>query len=104
MGSAREALSLLERGKRFDLVLCDLVMAEMDGADFWHELARRFPGLAARTVFLTGGAYSDEARRFLEERDLPWLPKPFESHELLGFVEETLARTEGADQTSARAG
>lgn len=49
----RQALALLERAS-FDAVVCDLRMPAMDGIAFHEALGARRPGLAARTVFVTG--------------------------------------------------
>ncbi len=38
----------------------------MNGIEFHAELARRAPELAARIVFLTGGACDETAERFLK--------------------------------------
>ena len=52
----------------FDVVLCDLQMPEMSGMELHaavaRALSRRSPN---RFVFVTGGAFSGDARRFLEE-------------------------------------
>ncbi|HEY6100797.1 MAG TPA: ATP-binding protein, partial [Anaeromyxobacter sp.] len=46
VGSGRAALERVAGG-RFDVVVCDLLMPEMSGSDFWAELHRRDPALAA---------------------------------------------------------
>ncbi|MGZ3460090.1 MAG: hybrid sensor histidine kinase/response regulator, partial [Archangium sp.] len=73
--SSREALALVEAGQRFDLVLCDLMMPQMTGMELHEELSHRAPELAARMLFLTGGAFTPDAQRFLSEKR--WLAKPF---------------------------
>ncbi|MHB1222521.1 MAG: hybrid sensor histidine kinase/response regulator [Gemmatimonadaceae bacterium] len=49
----QRALDVLERAS-FDAVVCDLRMPAMDGMAFYEALSVRRPGLAARTVFVTG--------------------------------------------------
>ncbi len=51
--NGRQALELLERAS-FDAVVCDLRMPAMDGMAFYEALSAKRPGLAARTVFVTG--------------------------------------------------
>ncbi len=86
VGSAGEALSLLETGARFDVILCDLTMPGMTGADFHERLTRVDPEHAKRTAIVSGGAISSEARAYLERAELPLLAKPFEARELRSFV------------------
>ena len=76
--SAIEALELLNAGERFDLILCDLMMPHMTGMDLHAELARTLPDQACRMVFLTGGAFTEVARQFLEQTENRWLEKPFD--------------------------
>jgi signal transduction histidine kinase len=89
---AREALTLFERDRRFDAVLCDLQMPEMSGAELYATVAERWPDLATRFIFITGGAFSPEARRFLDERVVSCVNKPFHVDELLEIIENRVAR------------
>ncbi len=80
--SAEHALSLFAAGERFDAVLCDLNMPGMDGVDFYDAAARDAPDQLARTVFLTGGAFTQRAQEFLQRVSNPTLQKPFDLLEL----------------------
>jgi CheY-like chemotaxis protein len=74
----REALDRIAAGEPFDVVLCDVVMPGVSGLDVHAELSQTAPSLAARMVFMTGGALTTEARDFLSR--LPpdrRLDKPF---------------------------
>ncbi len=75
-GSAQEALALLATGARFDAVLSDLMMPEMTGMDLYDALIESYPSVASRTVFLTGGVYTERAQRFLDG-GVRYLDKPF---------------------------
>ncbi|HMI94609.1 MAG TPA: ATP-binding protein, partial [Polyangiales bacterium] len=75
--SAGAALALLRSGRHFDVVLCDLVMPERDGAALFGDVCSELPDLAARFVFMTGGASLPHAQRFLDEVKNPRLDKPF---------------------------
>lgn len=68
---------VLERGQRFDLVLCDLMMPKRSIVDAYDDLKLRFPWLEKRLVICTGGGFSDEAREFVGEKGLRLLDKPF---------------------------
>jgi PAS domain S-box-containing protein len=84
--SAREALTQLIRGERYDLILCDLMMPEMSGMDLFEEIARVAPAQAERVVFLTGGAFTPMARDFLGRVKNRHMEKPFTPKELREFV------------------
>jgi two-component system NtrC family sensor kinase len=93
---AREALGLIASAGSFDLILCDLVMPDIDGMGFLACLARQAPALAERTVFMTAGGYTAAHRAFLAARPGRWLSKPFEPDALASFVEGALERAGGA--------
>jgi len=81
----RAALAAVQ-DRSFDAVVCDLRMPGMDGLAFHRELARERPGLAQRTVFITGDMAAVGARRAVAARQ-PTLAKPFTFERL----EEALA-------------
>ena len=85
---AREALAMIGRGGRYDVILCDLMMLGMSGMDLHVELERTAPEQAARMVFMTGGAYTDAAQQFLERVPNRRLDKPFRPEALCALVAE----------------
>jgi CheY-like chemotaxis protein len=87
---AREALALLRGGRRFDVVLCDLMMPHVTGMDLFQEVMAFAPEQAARMVFMTGGAFTTRARRFLEDPRVHSLEKPFHAVTLVEAVERVL--------------
>ncbi|HVZ73272.1 MAG TPA: ATP-binding protein [Polyangia bacterium] len=82
-----EALRILERDPAFDVVLCDLQMPEMSGMGVHSAVHKRWPALADRFVFVTGGAFSPDAKRFLEESVIAVIQKPFRVEDLLALIE-----------------
>ncbi|MBI5066894.1 MAG: response regulator [Deltaproteobacteria bacterium] len=80
--SGAEALARLDAGERFDAVLCDVMMPEMTGAQLYARVEARDPQLARRFVFLTGGAFTEEAMEFLQRVAGPCLDKPFDAEQL----------------------
>ena len=86
-GSGTEALERLERGEDFDAVVCDLMMPGLSGQALHERVAARWPELAGRFVFLTGGAFGGEAQAFLAATRSAVVLKPFESWELRAAVE-----------------
>jgi PAS domain S-box-containing protein len=92
---AREALDRVSRGEDgFELLLCDLMMPEMTGMELHERLREVAPALAARTIFLSGGAFTAAAREFLERVPNARLEKPFEPRALRELVARVLEGTE----------
>lgn len=85
--SAQVALDLLDRDSDFDAVVCDLMMPGTSGMDLYRALEEREQPLVTRLGFMTGGAYTAEARRFLAETGAPTLAKPFETAAICQLVE-----------------
>jgi signal transduction histidine kinase/DNA-binding NarL/FixJ family response regulator len=83
---ARVALERVERGERFDAILCDLMMPEMSGMDLYDAIAESAPEQAERMIFLTGGAFTAPARAFLERVSNPRFMKPFNLRQLIELV------------------
>jgi len=60
VASGAEALERIERGDRFDLVVCDVMMPDMTGPQLFDRVRALDPGTAAAFTFMTGGASPDE--------------------------------------------
>jgi len=93
--SARDALNLLERGQAFDLVLCDVVMPDLSGPEFYELVKQRWPDLARRMVFMTGGAFTPRTVDFMAHVPTRVLNKPFTIDLLKGLVREFVAGSTG---------
>jgi PAS domain S-box-containing protein len=78
---ARAALARIAAKENYDVVFCDVMMPTMTGADLYEAVLAIDPDVAKRFVFLTGGAFSDRARAFLEGMKTV-LPKPFAAEAL----------------------
>lgn len=90
--SVDDALSILaDAHATFAVILCDLMMPERSGAEFYTEVAERWPELASRFVFMTGGAFTGEGRAFLRTVDAPVLDKPFSASALRTLVAARIA-------------
>jgi signal transduction histidine kinase/CheY-like chemotaxis protein len=87
--SATVALQQLRDGERFDVILCDIMMPEMNGREFFARVQELAPEQAERIVFMTGGAFTADTRDFLPTaRRL--LEKPFEAAQLEAMIQDVL--------------
>lgn len=91
--SAGQALTMIQQGLRFDVLLCDLMLPEMDGPALHEHIRRLDPRQAERMVFMTGGVFTVRARDFLQTVKNERLSKPFDVESLLALVR---ARAPGA--------
>lgn len=76
--SVPDAISLIEQGSRFDVILCDLRMPGMSGIDFYERLRTLAPELVGRIVFCTGAVMSPDTNRFFDQVSNRILEKPFD--------------------------
>ena len=76
--TAPDGIAALEtaRNTGVDAVVCDLRMPGMDGYTFHEQLRQEQPGLASRTVFITGDVIATASSRSSVARQ-PVLTKPF---------------------------
>lgn len=91
VGSGREALSRIRDGEIYDVILCDLMMPEMTGMELFETIAREAPAVAERFVFMTGGAFTPKAQRFLREVKNARIQKPFHATALQALVRGLVA-------------
>jgi putative nucleotidyltransferase with HDIG domain len=86
--SGVEALSILESGDEFDLVLSDLMMAEMDGITLLGRAKERYPDMPI--VMVTAVSDISVALQALRNGAYDYLLKPFEREQLLATVRRAL--------------
>jgi CheY-like chemotaxis protein len=77
------------------------MMPTMTGMDLLGEVRRRYPDMAERFVFITGGAFTPEARAFLEQSDTVWLQKPFSPKDLIAALDQAVAPKERIKRSSS---
>lgn len=91
----RAARKRFERGERFDVVFCDLMMPHLTGPDLYH-LAREIdPALGASFVFVTGGALRQDIDKFLASVGNERIEKPVSVEGLRSVVQRLLSRAAG---------
>jgi len=91
LGSARDAIERLTAGEAFDLILCDLMMPDMSGMEFFEALAEIAPVMRDRILFITGGAFSPRAAEFVSAFPDAVLEKPIDRVMLEALLQRKLA-------------
>lgn len=84
----------LARKEPPDLVLCDIMMPELDGYGVLHLLGRDAATAEVPFIFLSAKAERGEVRKGMELGADDYLTKPFEESELLNAIEGRLKRSE----------
>jgi CheY-like chemotaxis protein/glycine cleavage system H lipoate-binding protein len=77
---AKDALNKLEK-RKYDLVLCDIMMPEIDGFKFLDEI--RHKKIESPVIMTTGYSTVENAVNSLYKGAIDFIPKPFTADELL---------------------
>lgn len=94
--SGKEALQRLEKDSGYEIVLCDLMMSEMDGPELFQQCSRLYPSLVKRFVFLTGGAVTPHAKEFVSKVRNIVLDKPIDPDSLLTAIASVIEKNRQA--------
>jgi signal transduction histidine kinase/DNA-binding response OmpR family regulator len=86
VGSAEQALELLDRGSTFEVLLTDLGLPGMSGEELASEVRRRFPDLPV--IIASGYGKSDAP----SENGLRFIGKPYSSIDLQQALDEVARR------------
>src|SRR6476646_7378382 len=86
--SGMEALALLESGEEFELMLSDLMMANLDGIGLLERTKERFPEMPV--VMVTAVHDISVALAAIRNGAYDYLLKPFEREQLLATVRRAL--------------
>jgi CheY-like chemotaxis protein len=84
-----DALQMME-GTQPDLLIVDILMPEMDGYVFYHEVQKRTEWRSAPVIFLTSVAERADIQRGKELGVASYITKPFEPEDLLTAVRVAL--------------
>lgn len=96
------ALRTLLDGATFDAIVCDVMMPEISGLELYETLRRERPEQGDRLVFVTGGAYADDAERRLEGTGRPLLEKPFDIQLIRRTIGALVARGRATPEAPRR--
>jgi CheY-like chemotaxis protein len=75
---AQSALERLRGGERFDAILCDLMMPELSGIQLYERLCQERPEVTDRILFMSGGAFGEEAEAFVHRLGIRVYEKPWD--------------------------
>jgi CRP-like cAMP-binding protein/CheY-like chemotaxis protein len=87
-----------------DLILCDIMMPELDGYGVLHILSRTAATSDIPFVFLTAKAEKEDFRRGMALGADDYITKPFDDQALLQTIENRLKKSERLRAASAQAG
>ncbi|MDD5509691.1 MAG: response regulator, partial [Dehalococcoidales bacterium] len=76
-GSGREALEMTKE-QRYNLIICDIKMPGLSGAELYDELGGIAPSLQKRVIFITGDVIGPATNKFLKATGVPHINKPFD--------------------------
>jgi DNA-binding response OmpR family regulator len=85
-----EAL-LKVKANQYDAVVCDVMMPNLRGDEFYLKAREIRPILADRFIFITGYAADPSINLFLTKSDVKYLVKPFPVQTLIDCVKQLLA-------------
>jgi len=89
VGDGLEARNRVSRVK-YDLIISDLKMPNMNGREFYRHVAEVEPDLARRIIFSTGDTANPDTRAFFQEVGNRFLTKPFLLSDLAEVVDSVL--------------
>jgi CheY-like chemotaxis protein len=96
-----EALAWLTSGRWYDVILCDVMMPVMNGAELRNRVHAARPDLAARFIFLTGGVVWKHLHHLLDSLPNLVLEKPLDLAALRELIRRR-ARTEAPEPAALR--
>jgi putative nucleotidyltransferase with HDIG domain len=86
--SGQKALALLDSGEEFELMLSDLMMAEMSGTELLEKTKEKYPDMPV--VMVTAVHDIQVALKAIRDGAYDYLLKPFEREQLLATVRRAL--------------
>jgi len=100
--SGEQAIEMFEGGACFDCILCDVMMANMNGTEFHRWLLENHPLQAERLAFVTGGVRCGQAAAYIRESAVRIRDKPISPVHLRGLIDEIAAHESGSQPAENR--
>ncbi|MDH5491517.1 MAG: PAS domain S-box protein [Myxococcales bacterium] len=102
--SCAEARAILGSNAPIDVLLTDLMMQDGTGAQLYEWVEANRPGLADRTLFVSGGGVTRSVNAFLADHAKRLIHKPVDMRQLLARLQELAAlRAADSEQPLRRA-
>jgi DNA-binding response OmpR family regulator len=79
------------KANEYDAVVCDVMMPELRGDEFYLQATDQRPQLADRFIFITGYAADPKVNVFLCKTGCKYLIKPFPVQNLIDCLRQMLA-------------
>ncbi len=93
---------VLAKEMKPDLIICDIMMPELDGYGVLHVLSKDPKTASIPFIFLTAKAEKSEVRKGMELGADDYLTKPFEDTDLMNAIEARLKKSESIRKDYAR--
>ncbi len=93
------AISLLQRDRAWDAILCDIIMPGVDGAAVWEWVEANAPELGERFLFCSGGAFTERSAALATAQRARLLDKPLRRAQIVAAIAGVMAR--GAQREAA---
>jgi PAS domain S-box-containing protein len=97
VADAGAALNKLDAGGKYDILLLDMRMAGMNGAELYAHILEKVPALKGRTIIITGDVMGTDIKSFLIKNNLPYLAKPFDINLLKKQIDIIIESTPSGD-------
>ncbi len=94
VSSGREALERMSV-ERYDVILTDVRMPDLDGRALYEVIEERWPGQEERVIFVTGDTLASALRDFVSESGRPVIEKPFLPGDVRRVVDELATERDG---------
>lgn len=91
--NGKEGVAMASKNKP-DLIICDIMMPELDGYGVLHILSKKEDTAAIPFIFLTAKAEKSDMRKGMNLGADDYLTKPFDDTELLDAIEIRMKKTD----------
>lgn len=86
--NGESALTMVENGEKFDVLITDVVMPKMDGPTLNKKIRDIYP--TAKTIFISGYTEDTFRKNLDDDADIHFLPKPYTLKDLALKVKEVV--------------